>query len=640
MTWHNRLVPPEGPAARPAALGVVVFSGGRGSGALVRQLVARPGVSLTLAINGYDDGASTGAVRRFLTDSLGPSDFRKNASRLARGLRTCNPALIDALDDRLPSPVTAACAVHRLNELRRFGPSIAAHLDAFLAEYARIGAFPFDECALGNIVFAGAYLQAGRAFNAAVDAYCALLGLPAGLVENVTDGQNAHLVALDAGGRLLRTEEAIVDARRHNTIDGIFLLDDAPTEADAARIEALPRDAAIHELASRRPAMTLNARLAARITSADVIVYAPGTQHSSLFPSYITPGLADAIGCNLRAIKLLVTNIQTDAEITGSTAVDLVDRALHYLGLGAAAPLPAPCLITHYLMNEPGRTDAVPYVPLGPVERIEDPRLVRIGAYEDGITGLHDAERVLAPFLDALLTPKPPARVAILLHGGGSLNKTAETILEMVRGGIEAQPFAASVFCLGEFDLDPRFADRLPFPVRVVHDADEFMDAVRSEGFDYVSLFESSGMYRGEDLVALLGHLTSQRFDAVWGSRRLSVRDVHESYRLRYRRHPLIGAVSFVGSHALSLACLVFYGRYLSDTLSGVWAVRAEDALEAGVNLTDCRATQMLLARLLQRRAEVLELPVQFMPISPERVHRTSVLQGLHALATLISLWM
>ena len=41
---------------------------------------SRPDVALTIAINGYDDGASTGEVRRFLGDSLGPSDFRKNAS--------------------------------------------------------------------------------------------------------------------------------------------------------------------------------------------------------------------------------------------------------------------------------------------------------------------------------------------------------------------------------------------------------------------------------------------------------------------------------------------------------------------------------------------------------------------------------
>src|SRR5687767_7527501 len=66
-----------------APLRVVLFSGGRGSGALATTLVRTPGVSLTVAINGYDDGASTGEVRRLLGDALGPSDFRKNASRLA-----------------------------------------------------------------------------------------------------------------------------------------------------------------------------------------------------------------------------------------------------------------------------------------------------------------------------------------------------------------------------------------------------------------------------------------------------------------------------------------------------------------------------------------------------------------------------
>ena len=87
---------------RAHGLRVVLFSGGRGSGALTSALVATPGVNLTIAINGYDDGASTGEVRRFLGDALGPSDFRKNASRVAGELRTCPPALIAVLDRRLP----------------------------------------------------------------------------------------------------------------------------------------------------------------------------------------------------------------------------------------------------------------------------------------------------------------------------------------------------------------------------------------------------------------------------------------------------------------------------------------------------------------------------------------------------------
>ena len=74
---------------------VVLFSGGRGSRVLSKQLINNPQVVLTLAVNGYDDGASTGEIRRLLGDSLGPSDFRKNASWLAGQLHCCTRGLID-----------------------------------------------------------------------------------------------------------------------------------------------------------------------------------------------------------------------------------------------------------------------------------------------------------------------------------------------------------------------------------------------------------------------------------------------------------------------------------------------------------------------------------------------------------------
>src|SRR5918995_630225 len=96
-------------------------------------------------------------------------------------------------------------------------------------------------------------------------------------------------------------------------------------------IAARGKESASQELERRRAALAVNPRWTAKIAAADVIIYAPGTQHSSLFPSYLTPGLSDAIAANLRAIKLLVTNIQEDAEITGSSAVDIIERATFYL---------------------------------------------------------------------------------------------------------------------------------------------------------------------------------------------------------------------------------------------------------------------------------------------------------------------
>ncbi len=636
----------NGEELRPGSpLNVVLFSGGRGSAALARQLVSSPGVNLTIVINGYDDGASTGEVRRFLGDSLGPSDFRKNASNLAAALRTCPTELITFLDRRCPSPYGSAAALALLAALDAGraqdafaaetatlfqsippGPRtvVAGMLQRFAQEVGDTGRpFDFDDCSLGNLVFAGAFLLAGRDFNRAVDDYCALVGLPLGIVENVTDGTNAYLVAVDGDGHLLATEEAIVDAARPNSIREIFLIDRSLTAEEIAASEGVRGDVA-GWFAPREPALKLNPRVAEKIASAALIIYGPGTQHSSLFPSYLTGGLGEAIAQNLAAMKVLVTNIQPDAEITGSNAVGLLERAVYFLRSKGTSRIPTPFLITHSLLNDPSVPEATrPYVPLGPTDTIEDPRLVRIGNYEDGVTGRHHAARVLEPFIASIVSRRERRRVAVLLSDTDSLNKVTQTLLEMVRGGIEGLPLDVTVFYTAPEPLDARLAARLPVDLQHLRDGEgSFSASARDRGFDYVLLFESSGMYRGEETVPILAQLVPGRLDAVWGSRRLSMRDIEESYRFRYSASALSGTISYLGSYTLSLACLSLYGRYITDTLSGVRAIRAADVLDPRVDLAHKNANHVLLSRLLRRKAEILEIPVRFVPLSPDRVKR------------------
>lgn len=644
---------------------VVLFSGGRGSGALSAQLVTNPQIALTLAINGYDDGASTGEVRRFLGDCLGPSDFRKNASRLARELRWCPPELIALLDERLPmncpreaglaalgflsgraAPAGPATEL-RLPEMVRAleegtRQAVAARVSRFERELHASGRpFNFSDCSLGNLVFSGSFLEAGRDFNRAVEDYCRLLGLPAGLIENVSDGTNAFLVALDIEGRLLGSEAEIVDAKRRNRIRDIYLIDRPLDASDRARLASASVPVVAQFLQKRSRPVRVNPHLVERLRTADLIIYAPGTQHSSLFPSYLTPGLSAAIAGNLTAIKLLITNIQTDAEIAGSSAVDIIDRAVYYFKEKNRLRTPTPCLITHYLINDPGTPETEkPYVPLGRLDTLEDPRLVRIANYEDGVTGRHDAGKILAPFIESLLARREPPRVAILLHDADSTNKLTQTLLELVRGGIQDVPVAVTVFHDHGEALDPAFLESLPFPVRGASPRRDAVNGLQlivcSERFDYVILFESSGMYKGEDIVGLASPLVVGRLDAVWGSRRLSVKDIRESYRLRYRHNLALGAASYLGSHLLSLTYLLLYGRYVSDTLSGARAVRASYVIEPEIDLTHKRANQHVLSALLRDRADLLETPVQFFPLSPERVKRTSVIDGLQSLLTIV----
>jgi len=301
--------------------------------------------------------------------------------------------------------------------------------------------------------------------------------------------------------------------------------------------------------------------------------------------------------------------------------------------------MPTPSLITHYLVNDPaGARQEVPYVPLGRLESLEDPRLVRVANYEEGVTGRHDAGKILGPFVESFLARRHATqKLAVLLYESSTVNKAVQSLLEMVRGGIRDLPVELTAFHDAPGEIDSAFAAQLGFTIhRLAGDAparDAILRSALHHGFDYVVLFESSGMYNGEDIVTLASHLGPGRLDAVWGSRRLSVRDIHASYRLTYRRRTLLGAISYAGSHLLSLLYLTLYGRYISDTLSGVRAVRAADALRVPGLLIDKLANQRLLSVLLRRKAEMFEVPVQFFPISPEQVRRTSPLEGLRAIA-------
>jgi 2-phospho-L-lactate transferase/gluconeogenesis factor (CofD/UPF0052 family) len=635
---------------RDRKLRIVIFSGGRGSTVLSKELLADSRISLTLAINGYDDGLSTGEIRRFLGEALGPSDFRKNANRLAAELNTCSKTLLEILETRLPEGTDRAQGCAPIKDLstrlnRRTADSLAAVIRPFEEELTSTGRpFDFGDCSIGNIAFAGCYLAEGRDFNRAVDRYAALVGLPAGLIENVTDGANAYLVAIDQQGQVLADEADIVDTKRRNRIAELFLVDQRPSEEDVVRLNAAGAEAARAHFAERSVTPAPNLALLEKLRTADIIVYAPGTQHSSLFPSYLTPGVGPAIAHNLRAFKILITNLQGDADLAESSAVEIIERAVYYLREKGRLPLATPCLITHYLINDPRHSEEGDvYLPLGLVDTLEDPRLVRIGNYEDGVTGRHDASKLLQPFVRSFLNDRR-LQVGIVLQGAASINKISQTLIEMVRSDFGELDVDATVFYESADSLPADFLGCLPFQVRNIrgrraphgdHNGNPW-DIYDSNSFDYMVLFESSGMYKGEDVILLVAQLMSGQLDAVWGSRRLSLADIRHAYRMLHHSTPVRGAISYFGSHMLSLACLFLYGRYVSDTLSGVRAVRTSILRQHGLDPKHPGANFQMLSALLRSGAEVIETPVRYFPISPQKVKRTSVGEGVAALWTLV----
>jgi 2-phospho-L-lactate transferase/gluconeogenesis factor (CofD/UPF0052 family) len=324
---------------RPDLTGVALFTGGRGGSSIARRLLRTPGIALDLVINGYDNGLSTGALRRYLPGMLGPSDFRKNLLLHLDDRDPEQAALMSVLEHRLPAGTTRTDLDALMEAFaplpQRARTAIARDLAVFLGRMDRDShdphGFDLSDCALGNLVFAGAYLRLGGDFNAAVQSVTRTFDSPARLL-NVTNGENAFLVALKQDGRLLADEADIVAPQDAAAITGLYLLREPVSAERRVELEGLPAERLRRALAAQRATVSLNPDARDALLRADLIVYGPGTPHSSLLPSYLTPGIADAIGASRAVAKVFVVNIHDDHDVQGLNAPGLVDRTLSYLG--------------------------------------------------------------------------------------------------------------------------------------------------------------------------------------------------------------------------------------------------------------------------------------------------------------------
>lgn len=368
---------------------IVLFCGGRGSATIIRALLRRSGVELTLLVNAYDDGLSTGVLRNFIPGMLGPSDFRKNLSYLF-GNRS-QAALKSLMEYRLSGERG------EVEKLARFAAGsglpdqplqdwfgqlpgeTSNQLRGLLARFFTHAAgahFDYRDCALGNLVFAGAYLEQGEDFNAAAAAVAALAHSSARLF-NVSEPQNRVLVGLKQDGTLLASEAAIVGPQSASPITDLYLLEQPLAPAALEELAALDTHGKQAWLKARDAVPKLSGAAADALAGADIVLYGPGTQHSSLFPSYRIARAA--LEKSPARVKALVINLESDNDIQNLSAGDIVDGALRY---GAR--------VSHILLDE----DCL--LPPGPLTggTYRGARIARAPLSSIGHPRLHDGDAV------------------------------------------------------------------------------------------------------------------------------------------------------------------------------------------------------------------------------------------------------
>ena len=627
----------------PAPIRIVLFCGGRGSATIIRALLRHTEIGLTLIVNAYDDGLSTGALRDFIPGMLGPSDFRKNLSYLLGNYSSAQYALKSLMEYRLPANVNAGA----IENLARFAQTndltllqmpvkdwfsqlpmplstrLRGLLSRFFAHAAGAQtALDYRGCSLGNLVFAGAYLQHGKDFNRAASDVGDLVGSRAQLL-NVSSQQNCVLVGLKQDGSLLPHEADIVGPQSAVPITDLYFLPQSPTEADVAALNAMEPPGRRQYLADRETVPMISEAAAAALAEADIILYGPGTQHSSLLPSYRIA--AKALMTSPAPVKALVMNLQGDNDIQGLSASDVTDRVLAY-----GAPVSDILVDDSASGLSPGALAAGSYRGAA-VSRGSYATPFRPGLHNGGAV----AERALALYagVDASATS---VEIFVDIHNrSAASDELVEEFLETGWGNAPAH------LTLNRVARD----DFAALPVATMHlgglfpEAGYFHDWLRNGTSNYLVLMTGDGAYRFRDVQAIIRLLERQpSLGGVFGSRTQSRRQFITSIQAAYGENRLLYVLGKTAAFFLSMLFYLRTGVIFSDPLTGLRVFRRQRLLRLPDDVARAGDAPLAIVRqLIHHGIEVAELPVMYRTFSGFTDPNWRIRRGMRNLFSLLS---
>ena len=297
---------------------VVIFSGGTGSTNLQKGLYNLYGdcLDLKIIINAYDNGLSTGAVRKvFDGNILGPSDLRKNQILQAKLYNYEDTKhLIKFLEKRFFAD-SAEKAKDKLIQLMWETENLEIPIQntflnaiKFFFDKSNSTLIDYQDFSVANVIYAGLAGQQGNSLEAAGFRMAEILGIPKDRVLLASD-DSLFLHAETEDGTIVLDEGDIVSwDNPENKITGINLVDKQHKQT--------------------RP--FLSPTCADAIMRADIIIFSSGTQWSSLIPTYIHQGFKQALDAS-EAKRYFIVNNTEDKDMIGLDVNDIIDVLSEYL---------------------------------------------------------------------------------------------------------------------------------------------------------------------------------------------------------------------------------------------------------------------------------------------------------------------
>lgn len=315
---------------------VVFFSGGRGLKNILPKFLDK-NFDISVIVNSFDDGLSTGEIRKYF-NMPGPSDLRKVQFLLNKNkfFKKLFDYRINTNDKNLVYLEFERFVYNKSNTLfnNKFNDK---ELIKFLRKYLKIfflriynkknksikNLFNYS---LINCLYAGVFLST-KNFSKTVKIINKNFNIKHDILPSCNG--NFYLSALRDNNKILASEAEIVEQRSNCRIKKIFITKKSLNSYK--NFSNLSKKNKIKLMIEKNIKPKINSDVRKAILNADIIIYSPGTQYSSLYPTYLHNNLGKEIYNNKKSLKIFITNIGADYETPNFKASEYINNAYEAL---------------------------------------------------------------------------------------------------------------------------------------------------------------------------------------------------------------------------------------------------------------------------------------------------------------------
>lgn len=648
---------------------VVIFSGGRGASAIINAFHARPDIELTVLVNGYDDGKSTGVIRSLFPDLLGPSDFRKVIANILNAGDKSDKTLSVLLEFRLTEEFLSGArsiildlngnicpSINNINGLLgQFIGDIRHNTGEYVTSIFTIGLTAFtkhpdfrlsllDDMSLGNLIFLGAWIEADKNFNITINTLTERFQIQTNIL-NINDGSSLYLVGIKLNNEILWNESEIVSKQVTSPIKDLFLF-----EINELRRVNRTNSAGINELSRQLNQFsiipTVNPLAIQKISKADIIVYGPGTQNSSLFPSYLTQGISSAIFANINSSKFFVANIDEDLDIAGENLESLMAQFAFFMNKYSIEQFKVFELIDFALVNSSdGISDS--WI-LSGFKKSNFSPAIALGSWADS-QRKHSGERVARSILSLALQrggPQPEFdfdSVSVVVPVLNEVATIRQVIEELSTFDWLEHKILLEIVVVdgGSTDGSLQYLRELPqlklmeLPIGTGRGS-ALTTGVKSTNGQYVITYPADSEYSLNGLLACINMLRETSSQIVFGSRvpfcqdsDARLKEIYEGKRREYLQ-------SKWGGLLISFLLALLHKRWISDPLTSIKGFRKDVLLKLSLSQSGIDWDTQIVMDARISGITIVEVPVDYAPRNRSQGKKTRPIDGLPLVLKLI----